>query len=624
MRASGVMRWVDGRWRFVQYSHAFPVPNTLAAELAAMVEGLPPGAAPAPEVPASRDEGDETHRAIDQALTDLYRSSAASDFDGYFGHFTGDAIFVGTDRRERYSIPQVMALVRPSFAAGRRPDTRPLARHFTVSEDQRWAWFDEDLRRESLAPMRSTGLLRRQGESWKLVQYTLSFMVPNELVGALSAKIRAVEGVEETGRALSPEQVREDLTFLRERLEALHPALYVYESEEEMHRVFTEALASVDGPQTLLEFERRVAPVIAKVHCVHTRLLPTAEQAQVYQDHTALIPLDLRWISDKLYVLQDLRSVPVLEPGTEICSINQRSAAEVVEELLATFAADGHNRTGKVQELNRDFGHFYAARIGNPGRFEVRYREPGAAVEEVAVLTAVRPWERAPRRVDRGPPRPTVSSSIDADRDLAVLTVRSFIFDRDQHQGQAFDRFFADLANTTVRHLILDLRGNGGGEPEFGVHLLSYLADRRFTYLNYDPATMSTEKALGLGVFFVPKSPAKNRFAGKVYVLVDGLCASTTGHFCSLVRFHGWGTFVGEETGATFTCNDNSTVVTLPHSRFRVNIARETFEAAVTGLERGRGILPDHEVHASVDDVLAGRDTVMEFTRRLIENDDAH
>ena len=45
--------------------------------------------------PVSAVEDDQT--AIDAVLTDFHDAAAKADFDRYFGHFTDDGIFYGTD-----------------------------------------------------------------------------------------------------------------------------------------------------------------------------------------------------------------------------------------------------------------------------------------------------------------------------------------------------------------------------------------------------------------------------------------------------------------------------------------------------------------------------------------------
>ena len=103
-------------------------------------------------------------------------------------------------------------------------------------------------------------------------------------------------------------------------------------------------------------------------------------------------------------------------------------------------------------------------------------------------------------------------------------------------------------------------------------------------------------------------------------MLVDGGCLSTTGHFLSLVRYYGLAELVGEESGATFRCHDNSLSFTLPHTGVRGSVARKTFETAVEGIAAGRGLPPDHPVPANLEDLIRGEDTVLEAALELARN----
>ena len=55
-----------------------------------------------------------------------------------------------------------------------------------------------------------------------------------------------------------------------------------------------------------------------------------------------------------------------------------------------------------------------------------------------------------------------------------------------------------------------------------------------------------------------PVSPSKNNFNGNIVVLTDGAYFSTSGHLCSLIKYHKLGTIVGTETGGTYICTDSS------------------------------------------------------------------
>jgi hypothetical protein len=111
---------------------------------------------------------------------------------------------------------------------------------------------------------------------------------------------------------------------------------------------------------------------------------------------------------------------------------------------------------------------------------------------------------------------------------------------------------------------------------------------------------------------------AENPFTGRQYYLIDGMCFSTTGHFTSILKYYGLGTFIGEETGATFTCNDASHDTKLKHTGYNLQSARRTFAAAVPGFPEDRGILPDHPVRQTIEELIANHDAVLEYTLELI------
>src|SRR5690606_17814902 len=105
-----------------------------------------------------------------------------------------------------------------------------------------------------------------------------------------------------------------------------------------------------------------------------------------------------------------------------------------------------------------------------------------------------------------------------------------------------------------------------------------------------------------------PTMPAPERFTGALFVLVDGDCFSTTGHLCSLLRYHGIGRFVGEETGGSFSTTANTTDLLLPRTRLRLRLARNTFTTAVSGLERARGVFPHDVILPDAHDIITGTD----------------
>ncbi|MGE5237048.1 MAG: nuclear transport factor 2 family protein [Acidobacteriota bacterium] len=117
--------------------------------------------------------------AVAAVIDDWHAAAAAADEDRYFAHMTGDAVFLGTDPAERWTKTQFRAYAHPYFAKGKAWSFRSIRRVVTVAGDGSVAWFDEDLATLNLGPGRGTGVLVRDGTSWKIAQYNLSVPIPN-------------------------------------------------------------------------------------------------------------------------------------------------------------------------------------------------------------------------------------------------------------------------------------------------------------------------------------------------------------------------------------------------------------------------------------------------------------
>ena len=135
---------------------------------------------------------DPAEAEIAAVLDLLNAASTAADGSAYFGLFTPDARFIGTDATERWSLAEFRAYAEPYFARGRGWTYTAKDRDITIAEiDCRCiAWFDEALSNASYGQTRGSGVLRLTDDGWKIEQYVLSFAVPNDSADAVVAVIR--------------------------------------------------------------------------------------------------------------------------------------------------------------------------------------------------------------------------------------------------------------------------------------------------------------------------------------------------------------------------------------------------------------------------------------------------
>lgn len=131
----------------------------------------------------------ETFR-VHAALTDFHDAAAKADGARYFGHFAPDAVFIGTDATERWTLPEFRAFAEPYFDAGRGWTYVGRDRQVFLGPGGQTAWFDEMLDNESYGETRGTGVFVRVDGGWRLAQYHLTIPVPNELAKELVRMIR--------------------------------------------------------------------------------------------------------------------------------------------------------------------------------------------------------------------------------------------------------------------------------------------------------------------------------------------------------------------------------------------------------------------------------------------------
>ncbi|WP_428261544.1 nuclear transport factor 2 family protein [Haliangium sp.] len=129
--------------------------------------------------------------AVAAVLDDFHAAASAADEERYLGHMAADGVFLGTDGGERWDKDDFRAFVHPYFSQGRGWTYRPRDRHITIASGGGLAWFDELLDHDRYGELRGTGVLRAEAEGWKIVQYNLTFTIPNQVAGEVVERVRA-------------------------------------------------------------------------------------------------------------------------------------------------------------------------------------------------------------------------------------------------------------------------------------------------------------------------------------------------------------------------------------------------------------------------------------------------
>jgi len=158
-----------------------PMP-TAALLCLALLTATPDAGTPAASTPTA---------SVNTVLDDWHKAAAQADEARYFGHFTPDAVFLGTDATERWTRDAFRAWAKPHFSKGKAWSFTSVSRQVSFSKDGAVAWFDEALSTPNMGPARGSGVLVKDGGAWKIAQYNLSIPIPNDLMPDFKQRIEA-------------------------------------------------------------------------------------------------------------------------------------------------------------------------------------------------------------------------------------------------------------------------------------------------------------------------------------------------------------------------------------------------------------------------------------------------
>lgn len=403
----------------------------------------------------------------------------------------------------------------------------------------------------------------------------------------------------------SREKLQEDFLQMRKEVEEKHPALYDYTDKKTLDSLFDYYYSKIDSSLGFNEFYRIVSSVIERIGCGHTKLWIPSD----YWNSAAerFFPLELSFTQNKVFVKGFYSASENIPIGSEIISINKKLVTEIIMELKSITSSDAFIEAFKTKSVEKNFSPKYALYYGYPDKFRIEYIPPK---ENSLNSVDLKPADG--KNISMNPFRGNeLSLRLLEEYNAAILTINSFIYYDRLEMFKAFiDSSFQKIKNENIKNLIIDLRGNDGGDPYCSSYLLSYI--------EHEPVRYFAEPYKRYEKLAEPVQKAIKDFNGNLYTLIDGSAFSTTGHFCALLKYNKIGKLIGSETGATYTCTGSVHYVNLINTKLILGTARKMrYNAAVENMKKNRGIMPDHFIEQNQNDLISGNDTVLNF---VIEN----
>jgi hypothetical protein len=447
-------------------------------------------------------------------------------------------------------------------------------------------------------------------------------------------------------RTLKKDSVLVEFTELYKLTNTIHPGQFTFCSKKEFDKTYLNLKKSIQTDLSIVEYYKLTATLMAKIKDGHTAV--DRNQISALLQERLVFPFSIFKINNNYYLNKSTEENRTFI-GLKILKINGRAIHSIVNEIKPYIHLEGSNETG----LNTRFKNFpfYYFIFNQTDKFEIEYLDSNNHKQK-KILKGITLETFTKSTSENEEPLSTVFKT----NNIAVLKLHSFAngyneTDREMAENQ-IDLFFAQLDSLKTKNLIIDLRDNSGGAAEIANYLFAYLTNKPYYYFDYIGAKYNSvkdwkhlaqypdniaeinlsETKLINGLhgytetdgtdywWFEEQQNKPNFFKGKISVLINGGCFSTTGHLLALMRAYQIGKFYGVYSQGSNYSNAGGQAFVLPYSKTVVWIPTFQYKMRTPNFQYDpKGIKPDTEIQLEPSDLKTNFDRQMDFIIKQIE-----
>ena len=412
-------------------------------------------------------------------------------------------------------------------------------------------------------------------------------------------------GATDAPQTFSPRELRQDLAELEAAIDRIHPDVEHSVRKADLARALSDVRARLNRPMTRDEAWVTLAalnPVMADGHLVVT--FPGGSSAELNRYLSAggrLFPFDVHVAADgELFIRSALNGEATALQGRRIEAIDGVAGRQISQRLLAYV--NGDTRAFQAALLSARFPFFYWKVFGD----KQSYRLKVAGVESVVEGRGDMPLVYTERSFEQ------LFRFEMPNARQAVLTVNQFYWGEKSKFYDFTRDAFVRMQAAGTRTLIIDLRGNSGGDDDMWIEgIMPYIACKPFRngsdYVlkiiegRQKEGQKVGEVVRGSQSTYQPALDNPLRFTGKVYVLIGPYTYSSAILFTNAVQDYGFATVVGTGGAARATQSGGTQNVKLSRTQIGLVVPRFLLKRASggEGLVQPDILIPDDPFRAA-------------------------
>lgn len=466
-------------------------------------------------------------------------------------------------------------------------------------------------------------------------------------------------------QTLTSENLLKDFQVLKGVFMTYHPGLYRFQDSLTVEKHFNMLEQQLRRDLTLSEAYLVFSKFTASIKCGHTFCSFYNQSSQTKDslfNKSDKVPFTFFLFDKRVFIEKNVSENDDLVQGTEVLEINYVPVSILIDTLIQYVKGDGSNNLKRMSDLNLSgLGKFEAFDIFYPllfppknNLYSLKIKQPAKSNSTETSVKAISRKIRFELMENKYGKQPSTLDDLWSfnllNNEIGYLKIGTFVTNKLSIDWKKFiNNAFDELNEKNIKNLIIDIRGNEGGDDEVNLVLGNKLAKRQIEFPafrellryenvsdDYRPFLNTWDKSFynrkGQLIkqesgFYTWKRDRGNSiikqnnkaYQGQTYLLVDAANSSATFFLTAGLQQNKIATVIGSETGGNRKGTNGGQLffLWLPNSKIEIDIPLIGYYPLKD--QPDKGLNPDIEIPITISDILSNKDKALEKTLELIK-----